>query len=286
MTLCDLPIRWRRTAALLLLLSISGCSLAPAGRFDNEARRLGFSKSLVMGAGFEHVLFSPAPMPRGPLLHVYLAGDGSPWLDGRWPAADPTPRKPLMLQLMAQDPAPRLYLGRPCYHAPATPPACTPDLWTDGRYSQMVVDSLAAALQQWRATHDYQGLILFGYSGGGTLAMLLAERLPDTRAVVTLAANLDPQRWATHHGYRPLQKSLNPAVRPPLPGSIHQLHLTGGRDRNVPVDLVEAAIVRQPSAQHLHFAAFDHRCCWRSAWPGLLETLARRLDDGPRPVNR
>ena len=68
--------------------------------------------------------------------------------------------------------------------------------------------------------------------------MLLAERFKQTRAVVTVAGNLDPDRWVAQHGYSPLVGSLNPARRPPLPSHILQLHFVGGRDRNVPRDLL------------------------------------------------
>lgn len=264
-----------RCCTLLALLWLSGCSLAPAERFDREAQRLGFTKQLQTGDGFEHALYSSESAGAGALLHVYLGGDGSPWLAGRWVAADPTPTDPLMLRLMALDPAPSLYLGRPCYHGLADQPRCVPTLWTDDRYSQRVVNSMAAALIHWQEEHPYPGTLLFGYSGGGTLAMLLAQRLPTTRAVITLGANLDTDRWTAYHGYRPLANSLNPVLQPPLPDHIYQLHLTGGRDRTVPADNIGPLLARHPHAEHQHFVDFDHRCCWERIWPDLLEQTVR-----------
>jgi pimeloyl-ACP methyl ester carboxylesterase len=217
-------------------------------------------------------------------LHVYLEGDGTPWVGNhRVIAADPTPRSPLMLELMALDKQPAIYLGRPCYHGYATTPACNPMLWTDARYSERVVDSMAQVLRERLLYEDADNLILFGHSGGGVLAVLLAKRLPQTRAVVTVAANLDIDAWADLHGYSRLNGSLNPAVEPALDSTIAQLHLVGGRDRNVPPTLLHAYQSRQSFAQVIVIPDYDHVCCWGDLWPKVLEWVAM---DGAMPADQ
>jgi pimeloyl-ACP methyl ester carboxylesterase len=115
-------------------------------------------------------------------------------------------------------------------------------------------------------------LTLIGHSGGGTLAMLLAARMDGVRAVVTLAGNLDPDAWGAYHGYEPLH-GLSPAREPPLSPMIRQIHCIGGRDRNIPPALLQAALTRSPQAELRVFPDFDHACCWEKAWPSLLRAL-------------
>src|SRR5215831_6277141 len=170
------------------LTLLGGCA-GPTERFANQASALGFDASRVEGEGFAHIVFRPAtPRPNGGrVLHVYLDGDGTPWEHGG-PAADPTPRDSLVLHLMVLDPAPCVYLGRACYHGLAADPRCTRALWTDARYSEVVVPSMAAAARRLLSATGHVEIIWLGYSGGGTLAMLLASRLPETVGVITVAA--------------------------------------------------------------------------------------------------
>ena len=200
---------------------------------------------------------------RGQRLHVYLEGDGTPWLSAR-PAPDPTPRTAVALGLMALDRNPSILLGRPCYHG-LRPPRCKPALWTSGRYSRTVVDAMASALSRVEARE----LVLIGHSGGGSLAMLLAPRDPRVVAVVTLGANLDLEAWTAHHGDEPLLGSLDPAEQAPLAPEILQIHLAGARDTTVPPAVTRA--VAGPRLRILGGA--DHTCCWADAWPPVLREL-------------
>lgn len=260
----------------LLAAWLTGCA-TPTQRLDEQAHRLGLVRQILPGTEYSHVTYHHYSEAGQGLLHVYLDGDGTPWLTPFAIAADPTPRNPLVLRLLAQDDAPSLYLGRPCYHGQAQAPACHPLLWTSQRYGPQVVDSLAAALQKVLDGAGYAGLVFIGYSGGGTLAMLLAERFPQTRAVLTIAGNLDPPRWAARHGYSPLDGSLNPAARPPLNPAIVQLHLVGGRDKNVPAELVRDVVLQQPPATLVVIDHFDHSCCWDTVWLDILGRLQRML---------
>lgn len=254
-----------------LIVHMAGCA-SPAQRMDERAITFGYRKVIVPGVGFDHVVYLKEGRAAGDAaLHVYLEGDGSPWLRKRIAASDPTPRNALMFELMRLDAAPSLYLGRPCYHGLSKSMGCTASLWTDQRYSDAVVTSMVSALQ--RIVNDDQALILFGYSGGGTLAMLFAERLPQTLAVVTVAANLDTDRWAALHKQQALSGSLNPATRPPLPAYIKQLHIAGELDNNVPPDLIRDAIAHQPGVLFKILPHQDHRCCWREVWPSVLSTV-------------
>lgn len=137
-------------------------------------------------------------------LHVYLEGDGQPWLRGFWPAANPTSREMTALKLMLLDPHPAVYLNRPCYGQVQMPINCSVSLWTDGRYSSEVVAAMLAGLRELRQKYPGKRLVLLGHSGGGTLAMLLAQRMEEVVAVVTVAANLDHRAWTSARGFFPL----------------------------------------------------------------------------------
>lgn len=270
------PYRRRRYSiaagtAWVMLAALAACA-TPSERIDRLAGAAGFEKQVVVGDPFEHLVYIKDGDQRASSFHVYIEGDGSPWFTRYRVASDPTPRQPLVLKLMRQDPGPALYLGRPCYFGLMK--HCQPEHWTGGRYSATVVDSMAVALRTIRDRLGWQGTpTLIGHSGGGALVMLLAPRIADTKAILTVAGNLDIDAWTRLHEYTPLTGSLNPAEADPLPARIRQLHVTGGHDRNVPPSITRAGLVRQRNAELAHFPEQAHHCCWEASWPAILERL-------------
>ena len=260
--------RLRRVLAIIMA-SVAAVSCASS---KEQLAGQHFQTLLLQGEGFAHVAYFKPGIGSNKTLHVYLEHDGIAWLNSTNVASDPTPRNRLMLATMALDAAPSLYLGRPCYFGRNTDSGCNPGIWTHQRYSETVVSSMTAALKTFLSHHDETRLIFFGYSGGGALAMLLAERFAQTDAVITIAGNLDIVAWAKRHDYSPLEGSLNPADRGALPSAIKQFHYVGGRDRNVPAALIESISVL-PKNSVIKIPAFDHVCCWQAWWPNLLQSL-------------
>ncbi|MGH0033433.1 MAG: alpha/beta fold hydrolase [Myxococcota bacterium] len=263
-----------RVAALCVALWVAAAGCAgPAEQALDRGRALGFEVRRVEGAPYPHVLLErPHGDGKAPTF-VYLDGDADPArVARRWPF-DATPSPPIALDLMAADPGPAVYLGRPGQLGAPAPPRT----WTLGRYGEDVVSSLVAALRRAGLTVDGEGVVLVGVSGGGTLAVLMAERLAATEAVVTVAGNLDVAAWTAHRREPPLVDSLDPALRPPLGASLVQLHLLGGRDRTVPPELARGFLERQPGARVRRFPDFDHHCCWASVWPGIAGELRGEL---------
>ncbi len=253
----------RRFSALFLgLYLLVSCSSMPPG----------IESRLLRDGGLPQRIFWQGDLS-APCVHVYLEGDGRPWIREREIAADPGPLDPLALRLMARDPTPALLVGRPCYHGLAHMPGCTPWLWTHGRYSEQVVGILAQAIARALPPQPGRKLVLIGHSGGGTLAVLLAPSLPGVKAVITLAANLDVAAWAEHHGYSPLSGSLNPARLPPLPPNIRQVHLIAERDETVPPETIARYLAHNPQAQIQRIPGTDHRHGWLERWPHLLTTM-------------
>lgn len=253
----------------LALFALTACA-SPASRIDATAQRAGLVREIVRGTDFRHVVYTRAMSSSDARLTIYLESDGLPWVNGRVPSSDPTSRDPLALKLMLQSKGPALYVTRPCYHE-LMDEGCSWQQWTLARYSESIVDSMVAAIRT--KLHDVNAarVQLVGYSGGGALAVLIAERLADVERVVTIAANLDTDAWTTHHGYLPLQGSLNPA-RGDRPHPWEEVHLQGGKDTVVPIATTEAYFKRHPASRRITFENFDHACCWT-------EELARKLLD-------
>lgn len=259
--------------AAVIALCISGCASFATVKQSTTATIAaahGMTRQITLGTHFNHVIYTHGDWATASALHIYLEGDGLPWISRDRIAADPTARYPLALHLMAQDPHPALYIGRPCYDGFAQARGCTPWLWTHGRYSSEVVASLVSAIKRVLPHNPERRLTLIGYSGGGVLAVLIARELAGVKTVITLAANLDLDAWTDQHGYSRLVGSINPATLTPLHSAIRQIHLFGKRDVNVTPLLVRRFLAQNPQAMHRLIAGFDHRCCWVEHWPTLL----------------
>ncbi len=255
----------------------AGCT-SPTGKYDGAAAGVNFAGEVIQGGRFHHKIYRNGHDAGGGVLHVFIEGDASVKQALRSSPPDPTPRHPLMLHLMQKDESGAILLGRPCYHGLFTIDGCEIRHLGPERYSPEIVKSMIAALQ---SELDHSGatrVILVGYSGGGTLAFLMAAQFPGVAALVTLAGNLDSAALVTHHHSPALSGSLDPADLPALPRSIRQLHFFGSKDENVPASLAQKTLTRQGAAPII-MQGFDHECCWRDIWPDI----RMRLETGLRP---
>jgi len=258
------------------VLAMAGCE-TPVKHAERLARLGGLHALVLSGDRFQHRAYA-ADRGKGGLLVLFVEGDGTPWMhQGTRVAVDPTPRAPLALKLAVETPDSVLYLGRPCYYGIQPHPLCASEYWTSKRYSTEVVASMATAATAYADAHGFGKVLLVGYSGGGTLVILMARRMPLAVGVITIAANLDPETWAALHGYLPLTGSLNPSVEPSLPGTVAEWHLVGDRDTNVPQTAAARYLARVPPARIWRYATFDHICCWEQEWPAVLRRVRAEL---------
>jgi pimeloyl-ACP methyl ester carboxylesterase len=284
-------IRWALVLPLILACLLLQACATPVGNLEQLAKEQGFERSTIDAGGFRLLVYrnsrsvnqlsTVSGQTDHSILHIYLEGDGSPWRHRTIIMPDPTPRSPLMLRLMSQDRQPAAYLGRPCYNGTSAEAPCENSLWTSARYSKPVIDSMASAVRVLARRHAASELWLFGHSGGGALAMLLADEIPAVTRVVTIAGNLDTDAWTRHHGYSPLYSSINPAKHSSLRSTVWQWHLLGGNDGVIPPQLVRPFIMSQSQASGFIVDRFDHGCCWQLIWPAVLNALEK---DDPQQV--
>lgn len=263
-----------RLLVLLTCLIGGGCS-SNAGRIDALARGASLERSVLEIDGLSTSIYMRPDLASGQALVVFLEGDGRPWRAGIEPSRDPTTSNPLALELLTRTPRAAAYVSRPCYQGVASA-RCSPALWTSDRYSQEIVETMTHTIRELMRRSNANETILVGHSGGGTLAVLIAERMAGIKAVVTIAANLDIDAWTAHHEYLPLSGSLNPA-RSRLAHPWQEIHLAGARDQVVPIETTSAYFDRYPNAERWVLDEHAHACCWVDAWPALWEKIESEL---------
>lgn len=246
--------------AALVWAVLSGCQNAFNGLQAQSIQSQGFS---LLATGNLHPSNG---------LHIYIEGDGKPWLGPQTIAADPGPNGLIALSLMQQDDSATLYLGRPCYfQAKVGNQGCHPALWTRARYSQQVVDVMTNALLTQTDLAKYEEWVLIGHSGGGTLAYLMAQQLPKVNKVIAISSNLHVNAWVDYHQYAPLDQSLDPAnIDSPKP--LKLFYLAGGKDKNVPLELNQT-FLNKVDATIILRDEYDHNCCWKKEWRKILDQI-------------
>lgn len=255
------PLLWAWFCALLL----GGC--------QNSQSQLQ-SLANVSGHQLVHLPSQPfallAALPERPVgesLRVYIEGDGRAWIHTDRPSLDPTPDNLLVAQLALEDPRPSVYLARPCQFIGEH--KCTKRWWTSARYAPEVVDSLDAALNALKTRLGNQQFELIGYSGGATLALLLAERRTDIVSLQTLAGNLSPNQWAQQQGLAPLTESLQPNLSSVQFSRIKQRHLAGATDQVIPAELIHQSAEQLSEQGCVEFHLLPdvgHQLGWLHTW--------------------
>lgn len=250
------------------------------------AQGAGFSELQRRAGGFNLlVMHREAQREPAGRVRIYIEGDGRAWRKRRVASADPTPRTPFAMRLAARDPAPAVaYIARPCQYLGAGHGSCAPRYWTSARFAPEIVAALDRMVTWIKRRAGARRLALVGYSGGGTLALLIAAGRHDVNSIVTVAAPLDLATWTRIHGDSPLAGSLNPADLATRLAMVPQIHLIGADDGNVPRQVAEAYLARMPTpnaGRARVVPGFDHRCCWIEKWPELLRRYAPVDGDPP-----
>lgn len=274
------PRRWVRRSLLLVLLALAACSnLSPLARrqgADALALAHGWQPLRLPARSFILAGYAPvaATSQTPTTLTIYVEGDGMAWLSPSLPSDDPTPLRPVALELaLRHSHGAAAYLARPCQYVEADERShCSPQYWTDRRFATEVVDATSEAIDALKQRFHASRLILVGYSGGGAIAALVAAQRQDVVRLVTVAGNLDPQAWTRLHGVPALTGSRNPADAWQTLQDIPQLHFVGAEDTNVTQEVVAAYAARFPPEKRpkiMMVEGISHTCCWAARWRSL-----------------
>lgn len=252
---------------VLGLLMISGCSL-PAYNIFHDA---GQDYSVVSGHDFQHLLsFNKSARDAGAIV-VFIEGDGTPWMSRYQVSYEPTSDSPLLLNWFVESSLPSAYLGRPCYFDLGDK-RCSVYWYTHGRYSNDVVTSMVMALNKFLPDRQ---LILVGHSGGGTLVMLMAERISNVKAVITIAGNLQVRQWTEFHKYSELTGSLDPSLRRKLNDDIKQIHFYSPSDEVIKAEWIKQFALKQKNAELIELPVKDHHDGWNFFRSDIMRVLKR-----------
>lgn len=220
---------------------------------------------VVNGSAFNIQTLQPDTVA-GKTLRVYIEGDGRAWITSSTVSDDPTPVESMMAKLAISDPSrAAVYMARPCQFTWSA--QCAPRYWTGKRFSAAMVAAQSEALDILKSQYGIQQFELVGYSGGATIALLLAAKRDDVAQVQTIAGNLDPAAWTRIKHLSPLSGSLNPADFAERLATIPQRHLVGANDKVMPLQVSQQYMLQvQPLCAETVVLNADHASGYNESW--------------------
>ncbi len=217
----------------------------------------GFTEKTVETEYFSFSVWEKNVTPGKP-LRIYIAGDGNP-----------APKKAIGLALAERDPSKNvIYVSRPCQYI-QNKECANPAIWGSERFHEEIVNEMKDLVEYLAIKYKTPSLELVGYDGGGTMALLLASKVPVAR-VITIGGILDTNAYVTEHECAPIN-GLNPADMKDTLARIEQIHYVGGRDAVTTRRMAERFVARLrnpksavvkviPNATHTNWdnAPFDY----------------------------
>jgi len=256
----------------LVVATLASCAGAPNLQSRLEAAHKQssskFHEIILETSQFDLFLLA-SPVTSDASLTIFIEGDGYAWQSRSRPSNDPTPITQTVLALATEQTSGNVaYLARPCQFVGANSRNCHVSLWTNARYSEPVVASLNEAISYLLARQPTLTLRLIGYSGGGTLAALLAARRTDVSALVTIAAPLDIDAFTAHHGVTPLSASLNPRDYAAALAAIPQVHIVGDEDNVIPEKIALSYLEALPTKRCAQIHVVPNATHW-TGWHAM-----------------
>jgi pimeloyl-ACP methyl ester carboxylesterase len=202
-------------------------------------------------------------------IHIYIEGDGLAWASPYDISTDPTPTEPTALQLALADQskATVVYLARPGHYIHDS--RLTRNSWSFARFSAEVIASYQEIINGLKHLYPQATVSLYGYSGGATVALLVAAQDRSIQKVVTFAGLLDHKAWTKFHGYTDLAYSLNPSEYLSMLAQLKQIHYSGDQDSVIPYALAKAykdLYGSDAPIQLISVPEVDHWQGWEAFW--------------------
>ena len=266
-------------AVALCVFIVFGCACVKQRvlKADNIAEQSGMEKQIISADGFHLISFVRLFPESNKNFHIYLEGDGASVTGTGRASMDPTPINPVGLKLAALDKdANVVYLARPCqFEAKQIDMRCSPKYWTTHKYSAEIVSSINEAINKLIEKYSPERTTLIGFSGGGTIAALVAARRHDIYKLITIAGNLDHVYHTQQFKITPLYGSLNPTDYADRLSTIAQIHFIGREDSIIPKSVLlsykEKIHGDEKTVKIVPIKGADHTCCWEKVWRDLLE---------------
>lgn len=255
-----------RLLLLACFLLLAACAApAPRDLAQNLGRAHGFHELLVSGPLC--TLYTLVREGAGKTLTVYIEGDGHAFASPTTASDNPTPHYPCALHLAIHDPGTHsiCYLARPGQYLDLTHFPCQARFWTDERFSEDVVQAMDKAVDMLKAHTHSERLVLVGYSGGGTLAALLAQRRKDVVFLATAAGNLALDCWLREKDLTAMPGALDPLQNADTLSKLPQRHLLGSEDRIIPQSC-SLAFCTKAGARLQIVPGFSHNDSWQTVW--------------------
>ena len=173
---------------------------------------------------------------------IYIEGDGFAWKNKYTVSNNPTPNNPVALNLAATDMSPIvIYLARPCQFINIDNETnCKPEYWTNKRASKEVIESISTAIDSIKKELNINRLRLVGFSGGATIATILAANRNDVIDLRTIAGNIDIDKFVEVHNVSALTGSINPTNYASRLVNIPQMHVISTEDSIITVDITNS----------------------------------------------
>jgi hypothetical protein len=261
----------------LIIISFSSCLSTIPTPQDREKTLISLTNSEFSQVNIETSFFRLLSLQKkiknctNKDLRIYIEGDGLSWITRKTISSNPTPINPAALKLMNQDSSEcKVYIARPCQYVNST--MCEKKYWTGYRFSPEVIESYEESLNYLKTKYMNSSFTFIGYSGGGAIATILASKRSDVNMLITIAGNLDIDKWTTIHNISKLEGSLNPADFTKNLENIKQYHLIGNNDDVIPKDVFLSYFSKFDKKDNVFFRYLEqnHNCCWEKPYKRLL----------------
>ena len=264
----------RHLLFILIPIILSGCHSSPKSTDTNfliSSKQL--QTNIINTTTHSIMTLIPDKTSSSRKLRVYIEGDGKAWMRSGRPSPNPTPVNRLVHKIMSEDPESNIaYMARPCQYV--LQPNCSPHTWTFGRYDDQIIESMNTALSELKLHGNYEQIELVGYSGGATIALLLATRRNDITNVRTIAGNLDPRFTNEYHKVSPMPTALNPIDATDRLSAVPQIHFYGEEDSVIPEIISKHYAAQFKNSDCIKIQSVkgaNHHSGWVNKWQQLLQ---------------
>ena len=279
------------TPALIALLSVSACTTISPGVRENNANRLAFPVFMIprdVAAGPFTLKAFERVHNKGAVADLYIEGSGNVMVDDTNFEADPTPKRPVGMQLAAMDPnANVIYLARPCQYRKQMAGAkeCPTKYLTTDMFAPDVIDAYDKAIDEIKARYEIDAFNIVGFGSGGGLAAILAGKRDDIKTLRTVAGLLDTQTYATAHQLTGYEGSFNPIDSVPALMNKPQHHYIAQFDAVIPNTIYHSyaqAFGDDRCLGYTFIQDVDHTYDWAENWAAFVKEPV--TCNGPDPL--